>query len=142
MLELLILYSLNKTELTLYGLRKHIIQNFGEISKPSHGALHPALKRLKDKNVISERKKLSDGGKLYSFYSVNNGFKEYFNDKYVEINKIKNFSLEIFLTELKTRIFVADIVDSSILDRFKEISILSFSSINKYHIVFFFNIYI
>lgn len=124
MLELLILYSLNKTELTLYGLKKYIFQNFGELSAPSHGSLHPALKRLCEKNIVSLRKKISDGGKQFSFYSVNNSFKNYFSEKFLNQNIYKLNSLDLFLSEIKTRVIVSDILDTDSLNKFKEQALL------------------
>ena len=120
MLELLILYSLNKQEQTLYGLRKTIAKHFGEISIPSHGALHPCIKKLENKNLISVRKKLSAGGKKYTYYSVNSAFLEYFNKKFMEFNNAKSETLESFLFWLKIHLYTVDIVEKSLIEEFKE----------------------
>lgn len=124
MLELLILYTLNKTELTLYGLKKAISAAFGEISVPSHGALHPALKRLDEKGFLSVRKKISDGGKLYSFYSVNKDFLPYFNERFMEIISNKNESLNNFLYELEIRLITFELFNTTNVDTFKEAVLL------------------
>ena len=120
MLELLILYSLNKQEQTLYGLRKTIAKHFGEISIPSHGALHPSIKKLEDKKLIVVRKKLSEGGKKYTYYSVNNSFSEYFNKKFMEFNNAKSETLDSFLLWLKVHLNTIDIVEKSFIEEFKE----------------------
>ena len=120
MLELLILYVLNKQEQTLYGLRKTIAKHFGEISIPSHGALHPCIKKLEDKDLISVRKKLSDGGKKYTYYSIKSSFPEYFNNKFMEFNNADSETLDAFLFWLKVHLYTIDIVNQSNIEEFKE----------------------
>lgn len=70
MIELLILYVLSEKELTMYAVLKHILDNFGSFSKPSFGAIKPALTRLEKEGFIRSRKAMSDGGKLSGFYSI------------------------------------------------------------------------
>lgn len=70
MIELLILYILSEREMTMYAVLKQIIENFGAYTKPSFGAIKPALNRLEDNGFIRSRKAMSDGGKLSGFYSV------------------------------------------------------------------------
>lgn len=72
MTELLILYVLLKRDLTMYAVQKHIEDVFAPYTKPSFGALNPALKRLVEKGYLSSRKMLSDGGKLSVYYSITN----------------------------------------------------------------------
>lgn len=71
MIELMILYVLSKRELTMYSIQKFIEENFGAYSKPSFGAIKPALVRLENNGFISSRKMMSDGGKLSVFYNLN-----------------------------------------------------------------------
>ena len=130
MLELLILYALKKQENTLYGLRQLIATQYGEVSIPSHGALFPALKRLENKKLISVRKKLSDGGKRYTYYSISGGVSDFFNEKFMEFNNAKSETPENFLIWLKTRLIVLDMADESLLGEFKEKCLLK---INKYN---------
>ena len=120
MLELIIIYALNKSEFTLYSLRMYIKKHFGEISSPSHGSLHPALKRLSDKGFINIRKKISDGGKLYSYYSLKNDYTKYFREKFLDISFSKKEPLETFLTEIKIRIIVSILADEVTLSEFRE----------------------
>ena len=70
MTQLLILYVLLKRDLTMYAVQKHIEDIFAPYTKPSFGALNPALRRLIEKECLSARKMLSDGGKLSVYYSV------------------------------------------------------------------------
>ncbi len=70
MTEILILYVLLKRGLTMYAVQKHIEDIFAPYTKPSFGALNPALKRLVEKECLSARKMISDGGKLSVYYSI------------------------------------------------------------------------
>ena len=120
MIELLILYVLNKNDNTLYGLKKEISAHYGEVSIPSHGALFPALKKLETQGFVSVRKKLSDGGKKYTYYNINKNAIEYFNEKFMEFNNAKSETLENFLFWLKIRFIVIDMLDKNFLENFKE----------------------
>jgi len=70
MIELLILYVLSEKELTMYAVLKRILDNFGAYTKPSFGAIKPALNRLEKSALIRSRKAMSEGGKLSGFYSI------------------------------------------------------------------------
>ncbi len=70
MIELLILFALTKREFTMYSVHKYIEDNFGAYTKPSFGAIKPALVRLEKNGCITSRKLMSDGGKLSVYYSV------------------------------------------------------------------------
>lgn len=70
MIELLILYVLSEREMTMYAILKHILDNFGAYTKPSFGAIKPALTRLEKQKMLKVRKSMSDGGKLSGFYSI------------------------------------------------------------------------
>lgn len=70
MIELLILYVLSEREMTMYAILKHILDNFGAYTKPSFGAIKPALTRLEKQNFLRVRKLMSEGGKLSGFYSI------------------------------------------------------------------------
>lgn len=70
MIELMILYVLTKRDLTMYSVHKFIEEIFGAYSRPSFGAIKPALRRLEKANCLTTQKIMSDGGKLSVFYSV------------------------------------------------------------------------
>ncbi len=76
MIELLILNALQKRELTMYGISKSIEEDFAAFTKPSFGALKPALRRLEQGGFLTLRKTMSDGGKLSVFYTVTPAGKE------------------------------------------------------------------
>lgn len=130
MLELLILYTLNKCENTLYGLKKEIATHYGEVSIPSHGALFPAVKRLEKAGLLNIRKKLSDGGKRYTYYSFDN-VSSYFNNKFMEFNNAKSETLDNFLTWLKIRLIVIDMLDENLIGEFKEKCLLKLDIFKK-----------
>ena len=52
MIELLILYLLNKYQLTMYAVQKKISEEFAIYTKPSFGTIKPALVRLEAKGFI------------------------------------------------------------------------------------------
>lgn len=70
MIELLILDAISKREFTMYGIQKHIEEHFRAFTKPSFGALKPALNRLEEKECLSVRRMMSDGGRLSGYYSI------------------------------------------------------------------------
>ena len=76
MIELLILYVLSEREMTMYAVLKQILGHFSTFTKPSFGAIKPALTRLEKANFIRSRKAMSDGGKLSGFYSITQEGKE------------------------------------------------------------------
>ena len=70
MLEFLILYLISKRELTMYGIQKSIDEFFSPYTKPSFGAIKPALTRLENSEFITSRKTLSECGKQFGYYSI------------------------------------------------------------------------
>ena len=52
----------------MYGIQKGIESEFGVYTRPSFGALKPALRRLEFNDFLSTRKMMSDGGKLSVYY--------------------------------------------------------------------------
>lgn len=80
MIEILILYIINKREKTIYSIRKDIIELFGTFTKPSLGTIHPALKRLLVKKCVQVSDRMSEGGKKSSYYSVTDIGKKYFKE--------------------------------------------------------------
>jgi DNA-binding PadR family transcriptional regulator len=54
----------------MYGISKSIEENFAAFTKPSFGAIKPALRRLEQGGFLTLRKTMSDGGKLSVFYTI------------------------------------------------------------------------
>ncbi len=115
MIELLILYILNKRDRTLYSLRRDIIEKFGMITKPSFGTMHPAMHRLEKKEAISVDKKFSEGGKKSTFYSVTNNGKKVFKELFFE-----DISLNptIFHNQLSVRLLTLSMLEKEDRDVF------------------------
>ena len=70
MIELLILYVLTRREFTMYGISKEIKSRFDAYTRPSFGAIKPALRKLIVDGFIEARKSMSEGGKLSVYYSI------------------------------------------------------------------------
>lgn len=109
MIELLILYVLLKRDLTMYAVQKHIEDNFAPYTKPSFGALKPALRRLETKECISSRKMMSDGGKLSVFYSLTKKGKEEL--KRLLLEDLSDNPLQ-FLSNARVKLSCADVLDA------------------------------
>lgn len=116
MIELLILYIILNREFTMYGIQKEIENMFGVYTKPSFGALKPALRRLEYNDFISTRKMMSDGGKLSVYYSITKSgtvelkklLLEDFSEnplQFVPNSKIKLSCAEILDKEQKEQLF-------------------------------------
>lgn len=109
MIELLILYVLLKRDYTMYAIQKRIEDLFAPYTKPSFGALKPALRRLEEKECLTSRKLMSDGGKLSVFYEITRNGK----------NELKRLLLEDlsdnplqFLSNARVKLSCADCLDS------------------------------
>lgn len=96
MIELLILYVLSEREMTMYAVLKHILDVFGSYTKPSFGAIKPALTRLEKSGFIRSRKAMSDGGKLSGFYSITQDGREEL--KRLILEKVSNNPLQFHST--------------------------------------------
>lgn len=109
MIELLILYVILKRDYTMYSIQKRIEDYFAPFTKPSFGALKPALRRLEEKECLTTRKFMSDGGKLSVFYEITNS----------GINELKRLLLEDysinplqFLSDARIKIACADCLNN------------------------------
>lgn len=111
MTELCILYCLHKRDLTIYSVRKRISELFGAFTKPSHGTIYPALKKLTDEGCVTVSETLSDGGKKSSFFSITEKGKK----RFVEL-MTSDFSdnPSVFLNELNIRISSMGVLNSAI----------------------------
>lgn len=105
MIELLILYILTRKEFTMYGISKEIENRFAVYTRPSFGAIKPALKKLEKSGFIEFRKSMSEGGKLSVYYSITkNGEKELKNLllKDLSVNPLQ------FISNAKIKMSMAD----------------------------------
>lgn len=109
MIEILILYVILKREYTMYGIQKRIEDYFAPYTKPSFGALKPALRRLEEKECLTSRKMMSDGGKLSVYYEISRG----------GINELKRLLVEDysinplqFLSDARIKLACCECLDS------------------------------
>ncbi len=110
MIELLILYVLLKRDLTMYAVQKRIEDIFAPFTRPSFGALKPALRRLEEKQCLSSRKSMSDGGKLSVYYEISrNGISEL---KRLLLENFSDNPLQ-FLSNARVKLCCSDCLDVS-----------------------------
>ena len=97
MLNTLILYSLLDRNLTTYGIRKDITDNFFLYVRPSLGAVHPAVLKLCENKFIEVSKNITEGGQKSMLHHILNDGKKYFFENWSNINStiIKKISAEI-----------------------------------------------
>ena len=72
MIELLILFELNRRVLTMYGVSKAIRTDFSVLTTPSYGTIKPALNRLESNGFVKTRKNMTEGGRPSTYYSITN----------------------------------------------------------------------
>lgn len=109
MIELLILYVLLKRDFTMYSIQKRIDENFAPFTKPSFGALKPALRRLEKKECLTSRKTMSDGGKLSVYYEISrNGIAEL---KRLILEDLSDNPLQ-FLSNARAKLCCADCLNT------------------------------
>lgn len=120
MIELLILYSLNKRERTLYSLRADIIEKFGYFTRPSIGTIHPALKRMLSLNVVTVRNNYSDGGKKSTYYGLAKDGLKHFRELF--FNPLSE-NPTLFFTEIQSKIATMSLLNEEDKKEFlKEVS--------------------
>lgn len=92
----------------MYGIQKRIFEGFAPFTKPSFGALKPALRRLEEKECIKSRKIMSDGGKLSVYYEITRtGINEL---KRLVLEDLTNNPLQ-FLSNARIKLSCADCLD-------------------------------
>lgn len=93
----------------MYSIQKRIDENFAPFTKPSFGALKPALRRLEEKECLTSRKTMSDGGKLSVYYEISrNGIAEL---KRLILEDLSDNPLQ-FLSNARAKLCCADCLNS------------------------------
>ena len=109
MIELLILYELNKNVLTMYGVSKEIRGDFSVLTTPSYGTIKPALRRLEAGGFVKTQKTMSSGGRPSTYYTITkdgvNELKRLISEPPLE-NPIQ------FLPMARVKLACADILDT------------------------------
>lgn len=106
MIEIVILYILNKYDATIYRISKIIDDLFFAYLKTSTGTINPALKRLEKLGCVEFSEKMSDGGMLSKIYSITPQGKKHlceslqtieFSNPYYVVNDVK---IALFCSEI------------------------------------------
>lgn len=108
MIELVILYVLLKRDLTMYAVQKYIEDNFAPFTKPSFGALKPALMRLEEKDCINSRKVMSAGGRPAIYYSMTKTGRNEL--KSILTEELSDNPVQ-FLSNVRIKLSCADVLD-------------------------------
>ena len=110
MIELLILFVLNRSVLTMYGVSKEIRALFSVLTTPSYGTIKPALNRLERDGFVKTQKTMSQGGRPSTYYSITNNGKE-------ELKRLITYPPQEnpiqFLTTARVKLACADILTAS-----------------------------
>ncbi len=108
MIELLILFELKKTVLTMYGVSKEIRGDFSVLTTPSYGTIKPALRRLEAGGFVKTQKTMSSGGRPSTYYTITEE----------GVNELKRLIVEPplenpiqFLPMARVKLACADILD-------------------------------
>lgn len=108
MIELLILFELNRKVLTMYGISKEIRSDFSVLTTPSYGTIKPALTRLVKADFVKSQKTMSKGGRPSVYYSVTkDGIEEL---KRLMVSPPMENPIQ-FLTSARIKLACADILE-------------------------------
>ena len=110
MIELLILYELNKKVLTMYGISKEIHTTFSVLTTPSFGTIKPALTRMQKSGFVKSQKTMSKGGRPSVYYSITNEGREEFSR--LLLSELPENPVHFF-TEARIRLLCADFLNIS-----------------------------
>ena len=115
MLELLILYILNKYDCTIYKVQKLIEEMFFIFSCPSLGAINPALKRLEALGCVEYTEFMSEGGKKSKIYKITHFGLKYLKET-ISLFDFKNQAH--MLNNAKVCISISDVLDKTQKENF------------------------
>ena len=109
MIELLILFELNRKVLTMYGVSKEIRAEFSVLTTPSYGTIKPALNRLEAGGFVRTQKEMSKGGRPSTYYSITKAGVEELK-RLIELPPAEN-PIQ-FLTAARVKLACADVLNS------------------------------
>lgn len=110
MINLLILYELNKSPLTTYGISRQIKKQFGVLLKPSMGTIQPAIKKLEHSGLVSGQKYMSSGGRPSICYTITEKGKSELKKEL--LSQITENPIQ-FLVTARVRLCCAEVLDVS-----------------------------
>lgn len=117
MIEIVILYVLNKYDSTIYKVGKIIDELFFGYLKTSTGTINPALKRLEKMGCVEYREKMTDGGMLSKIYSITSAGKKHLAEVLQRIELTNPYHI---LNDAKIALYCSDILSVNELLTFKE----------------------
>lgn len=117
MIEIVILYVLNKYDATIYRIGKIIDETFFAYLKSSTGTINPALKRLEKMGCVEYSDKMSDGGMLSKIYSITSAGKKHLSHLLLTFNPTNPYHI---LNEIKIALYCSEILSINETLEFKE----------------------
>jgi len=117
MIEIVILYVLNKYDATIYRITKIIDEFFFGYLKSSTGTINPALKRLESLGCVECIDKMSEGGMLSKTYSITQTGKTHLKELILSF-EVKNPAH--ILNEVKVVLYCSDFLGIKDYVQFKE----------------------
>ncbi len=117
MIEIAILYVLNKYDATIYRVMKLIDELFFAFLKTSAGSVNPAIKRLEKAGCVVSLDKMSDGGMFSKTYSITREGKKHLAELLISFNSKNPYHIA---NEAKIAIFCANILSVNEYIEFKE----------------------
>jgi len=117
MIEIVILYILNKYDATIYRITKIIDELFFAYLKSSTGTVNPAIKRLEKAQFVTCAEKMTDGGLLSKIYSITISGKKHLKESLISFEQKNPYHL---INEAKIALYCSDILDENEIIRFKE----------------------
>ena len=117
MIEVIILYVLDKYDATIYRLARIIDELFFAFLKSSTGTINPALKRLEKMSCVQYTEKMSNGGMLSKTYSITPEGKKHLKELLLSFKQINPYHI---LNEAKIALFCSDILSVSEYGEFRK----------------------
>jgi len=117
MIEIVILYILNRYDATIYRVSKIMDELFFGYLKSSSGTLNPALKRLENMGCVQFSEKMSEGGMLSKIYSLTPIGKKHLVEMLQTHTMTNPYHI---LNEAKIMLYCSDILSINELILFKE----------------------
>lgn len=117
MIELVILYILNKYDSTIYKISKIADEFFFSNLKTSIGTINPALKRLEKSGCVTHCEKMTDGGMLSKIFSVTPEGKKYLKELLLTFESKNPYHI---VNEAKIALYCSDVLSINEYNEFRE----------------------
>lgn len=117
MIEIVILYVLNRYDGSIYRIQKVIDELFFPYLKTSSGTVNPAIKRLEKMGCVDCHDKMSEGGMLTKIYSINQTGKKHLTELLQTITFTNPYYV---VNDAKIALFCSSVLSVNELLTFKE----------------------